>query len=329
MTELDPVAAPGNATAEPIPAPIARPPRKSRAGIFFFGALSGCLVVVGGIVLFGILIAAMANNDATTRGDVFGDKVAIIPIDGEILGARDVIDALHRYARNSSVKAMVMRINSPGGAIAPSQEIYEEIRNVRAHSGKPIIASLDSVAASGGYYIASACDTIVANPGSITGSIGVILQWMETKDLLAWAKLKPETITSGAMKAAGSPYQDLTDDQRAYFQSIVMQLHSQFVRAVAAGRKGKLSEADVGKIADGRVFTGEQALGLKLVDQLGNLDDAIRVAGKLGGIAGRPGTIYPKKRTRGLFDALTSDDSDTETAISRILTRRPRFLFQW
>jgi protease-4 len=330
MTELDPVTAPGEPIAEPITTPVvAAPPRKSRAGIFFFGAFSGCLVVFGGVFLFVVLIMAMANDDATTRGDVFGDKVAIIPIDGEIFGSREAIDALHRYARNTSVKAIIVRINSPGGAIAPSQEIYEEIRNVHARSGKPIIASLDSVAASGGYYIASACDRIVANPGSITGSIGVILQWMETKDLLAWAKVKPQTITSGPMKAAGSPYEDLTDAQRAYFQSIVTQLHSQFVRAVAEGRKGKLSEADVSRIADGRVFTGEQALELKLVDQLGNLDDAIRVAGKLGGIKGRPGTIYPKKRTRGLFDALTSDDSDTETAISRILTRRPRFLFQW
>ncbi len=322
MSELDPVPSAG----EPI---VATPPRRSRAGIFFFGAFSGCLAVVIGFLILGVVIASIAGNDTTSRGDVFGDKVAIIPIDGEILGSREAIDALHRYARNSSVKAIIMRINSPGGAIAPSQEIYEEIRNVRARSGKPIIASLDSVAASGGYYIASACDRIVANPGSITGSIGVILQWMQTKDLLAWAKLKPETITSGAMKAAGSPYQELTDAQRAYFQDIVMQLHSQFVRAVAAGRKGKLTEAEVGKIADGRVFTGEQALGLKLVDELGNLDDAINVAGKLGGIHGRPGTIYPKKRTRGLFDALTSDDSDTETAIGRILSRRPRFLYQW
>jgi protease-4 len=322
MSELDPVPPAG----EPI---AATPPRRSRAGIFFFGAFSGCLVVVIGFLILGVMIASIAGNDTTSRGDVFGDKVAIIPIDGEILGSRDAIDALHRYAHNSSVKAIIMRINSPGGAIAPSQEIYEEIRNVRARSGKPIIASLDSVAASGGYYIASACDRIVANPGSITGSIGVILQWMETKDLLAWAKLKPETITSGPMKAAGSPYQDLTDAQRAYFQDIVTQLHSQFVRAVAAGRKGKLTEAEVGKIADGRVFTGEQALRLKLVDELGNLDDAINVAGKLGGIHGRPGTIYPKKRTRGLFDALTSDDSDTETAIGRILSRRPRFLYQW
>jgi protease-4 len=326
MPELNPVSAPGAAMAAPAAVP---PPRKSRAGVFFLGAFSGCLIVFIGMALLGLIIAMAGNNDTTTRGDVFGEKVAIIPIDGEIFGSRDTIDALHRYAKNSSVKAIIMRINSPGGAIAPSQEIYEEIRNVRARSGKPIIASLDSVAASGGYYIASACDRIVANPGSITGSIGVILQWMETKDLLAWAKLKPETITSGAMKAAGSPYQDLTDAQRAYFQAIVMQLHSQFVRAVAAGRKGKLSEADVSKIADGRVFTGEQALGMKLVDQLGNLEDAVRVAGKLGGISGRPGTIYPKKRTRGIFDALTSDDSDTETAISRILTRRPRFLFQW
>jgi protease IV len=330
MSELEPVAVPADPIADPIVSPVAEPrPRKSRAGMFFFGAFSGCLIVVVGMLFLGFLIAAMANNDSTTRGDVFGDKVAIIPIDGEILGSRDVIDALHRYARNSSVKAIVVRINSPGGAIAPSQEIYEEIRNVRARSGKPIIASLDSVAASGGYYIAAACDSIVANPGSITGSIGVILQWMEMKDLLAWAKLKPETITSGAMKAAGSPYQELTADQRAYFQSIVTQLKEQFVRAVAVGRKGKMTEADVSRIADGRVFTGEQALELKLVDQLGNLDDAIRIAAKRGGIAGKPGTIYPKKRTRGLFDALTSDDSDTETAISRILTRRPRFLFQW
>jgi protease-4 len=321
MSELDPVPPAG----EPL---AATPPRKSRAGIFFFGAFSGCLVVVIGCLILGVVIASIAGNDTTSRGDVFGDKVAIIPIDGEILGSREAIDALHRYAHNSSVKAIIMRINSPGGAIAPSQEIYEEIRNVRARSGKPVIASLDSVAASGGYYIASACDRIVANPGSITGSIGVILQWMETKDLLAWAKLKPETITSGPMKAAGSPYQDLTDAQRAYFQDIVTQLHSQFVRAVAAGRKGKLTEAEVGKIADGRVFTGEQALALKLVDELGNLDDAINVAGKLGGIHGRPGTIYPKKRTRGLFDALTSDD-DAETAIGRILSRRPRFLYQW
>jgi protease-4 len=273
-------------------------------------------------------MAAHKNDD--TSSDLFStQKVAIVPIEGEILEARETIETLHRYADNGSVRAIVMRINSPGGAIAPSQEIYEAVRRTRASSGKPIVASLDDVAASGGYYIASACDRIVSNPGSITGSIGVILEWMNTKDLVAWAKMKPEIITSGALKAAGTPYLDLTDAERAYFQNIVEQLHSQFVRAVAAGRKGKMSEADVARIADGRVFTGEQALRLKLVDELGNLDDAVRVAAKLAGVHGTPGTIYPKKQKPGLFDLLSGSSTDSETALGRIFSRRPRFLYRW
>src|SRR5205823_7448272 len=140
---------------------------------------------------------------------------------------------LHRYAENKMVKAIVMRIDSPGGAIAPTQEIYEEIQKIHRRTGKPIVASLATVAASGGFYIATACDQIIANPGSITGSIGVILQWMEIKDLLAWAKIRPETITAGTLKATGSPYEALTDIERAYLKHVVDQLHSQFIRAVA------------------------------------------------------------------------------------------------
>jgi len=303
-------------------------PRKSRVPIFFLGAFSGCLIVFFGMVFIGLMV--MASRNGQSGSDVFStQKVAIIPIDGEIFEARDTIEALHRYADNVTVRAIVMRINSPGGAIAPSQEIYEAVRNTHAVSGKPIVASLDNVAASGGYYIASACDRIVSNPGSITGSIGVILEWMNTKDLVAWAKMKPEIITSGSLKAAGTPYLDLTAAERAYFQNIVEQLHSQFVRAVAAGRKGKMTEADVAKIADGRVFTGEQALQLKLVDELGNLDDAIHAAAKLAGIRGTPGTIYPRKQKPGLFDLLSGSSTDSETALGRIFSRRPRFLYRW
>ncbi|MEK6372366.1 MAG: signal peptide peptidase SppA [Acidobacteriota bacterium] len=300
------------------------PPRaKSRTPIFFVGALSGCLLVFVGLIVFGVFIAASKSGETT--GDVFStQKIAIIPIEGEIFEARDTLELLHRYEDNATVKAIVMRINSPGGAIAPSQEIYEAVRNAR----KPVVASLDSVAASGGFYIAAGCDRIVANPGSITGSIGVILEWMNTKDLVAWAKMKPEVITSGALKAAGAPFLDLSDAERAYFQSIVDQLHSQFVRAVAAGRKGKITEAEVAKLADGRVFTGEQALSLKLVDEMGNLDDAVRAAAKLAGISGTPGTIYPRKKKPGLFDLL-SDSADSETALARIFSRRPRFLYRW
>jgi protease-4 len=308
---------------EPLP-----PRRKSRTGTFFFGALSGCLVA---FLIAGCLMAffAMSRQDEG-EFSFTGSKIAIIPIEGEILDARDTVEALHRYADNSMVRGIVMRINSPGGAIAPSQEIYEAIRSVHASSGKPIVASLDSVAASGGYYIAAACDHIVSNPGSVTGSIGVILQWMETKDLIEWAKLKPQTIISGKMKDIGSPYRDMTDAERAYLQSVVSQLSSQFIRAVAAGRKGKMTEADVTRIADGRVFTGEQALSLKLVDSLGNLDDAVRTAARLAGVHGKPATIYPRRRKPTLFDVLTDSGSESRSPIEQILSRRtPRFLYQW
>ncbi len=300
------------------------PPRKSRAGMFFAGALSGCLLVfIGGFLLL-VLVAAGADS-----GDISfaGEKVAVVPIEGEILDARETLDLLHKYANNRTVKAVVVRINSPGGAIAPSQEIYSAIRKIR-ESGTPVVASMDSVAASGGYYIASACDPIVANSGTITGSIGVILQWFDVKDLVQWAKLKPETITSGAMKDAGSPYRELTESERAYFQGIVSQLHSQFVRDVAEGRKTKLKLDDVAKIADGRIFTGEQALALKLVDQIGTIDDAVHTAGRLGGIQGEPAKLWPRRREMSIFDLLTEDGANT--ILSRIANRRvPKFMYRW
>ncbi|HEV3485881.1 MAG TPA: signal peptide peptidase SppA [Vicinamibacterales bacterium] len=304
------------------------PPRpKSRAGSFFVGALTGCLIVFVG---FGMLLAmAAAFGNGSGEMSFSTQKVAIVPIEGELLDARETLDLLHRYANNNTVKAMVVRINSPGGAIAPSQEIYAAIRQIRKDSGKPIVASFDSVAASGGYYIAAGCDQIVANPGSITGSIGVVLQWFELKDLVQWAKMKPETIVSGALKDAGSPYRELTEAERQYFQRIVTQLHSQFVRAVVEGRKGKLSQADVARIADGRVFTGEEALGLKLVDKLGSIDDAVTAAAKMAGIRGEPARIWPKRREVTLLE-LIAGDGDATSALERIVSRRlPQFLYRW
>jgi protease IV len=302
------------------------PPRKSRTGSFFLGALTGCAVVVVGFGFIAIMIAGFSSEGTELS---LGDKVAVVSIEGEILEARETVDALKRYADNASVKAIVVRINSPGGAIAPSQEIYSAIRHTRAESGKPIVASLDSVAASGGFYIAAACDQIVANPGSITGSIGVILQWFEMKDLVQWAKLKPNTITSGALKDAGSPFRELTPEERAYFQDIVTQLHSQFVRDVAQGRKEKMKYEEVARIADGRIFTGEQALKLKLVDQLGSIDDAVRTAGKLAGMDGEPARLWPKPRDERLLDLLLGD-GEAEALLERVVSRRmPRFLYRW
>jgi len=338
MSDLDtPTADP--AAPQPQPAPPAessepavwnpppaqpQPPRKSRAGMFFFGALSGCILVVLGF--FGVVIMVAAGADSSEIS-LAGEKVAIVPIEGEILDARETLDLLHKYSRNRTVKALVVRINSPGGAIAPSQEIYSAIRRLR-EEGTPVVASMDSVAASGGYYIASACDPIVANAGSITGSIGVILQWFDMKDLVHWAKLKPETITSGEMKDAGSPFREMTDAERQYFQGIVTQLHSQFIRDVAEGRKSKMKADEVAKIADGRIFTGEQALALKLVDQIGTIDDAVRTAGRLGGIRGEPAKLWPRRRELTIFDLLTEDGADA--ILERIANRRvPKFMYRW
>lgn len=345
MSELDPVTpAPEDsprttANAEAMPPPLppyaytaaaaaTPPPRKSRTGVFFLGALSGCVVLFIGFFLVAIMFAALRDGDA---GDLSlsGDKVAIVPIEGEILDGRETLDLLEKYANNESVKAIVIRINSPGGAIAPSQEIYSAIRRTSADTGKPIVASLDSVAASGGFYIAAACDSIVANPGSITGSIGVIMQWFDMKDLIRWAKLNPQTITSGALKDAGSPYRELTPAEREYFQGIVTQLHQQFVRDVAHGRSGKITHAEVARLADGRVFTGEEAVKLKLVDELGSLDDAVRSAGKLANISGKPVKIWPKRREGTLFELLTSS-GEGEAILERIINRRiPKFSYQW
>jgi protease-4 len=292
--------------------------------MFFAGALSGCLLVFVG--LFFLILIAVAGDDEP-EFTFAAEKVAIVPIEGEILDARDTLELLHKYARNDSVKAVVVRINSPGGAIAPSQEIYSAIRKIRA-DGKPVIASLDSVAASGGYYIASACDPIVANSGTITGSIGVILQWFDMKELVTWAKLKPETITSGALKDAGSPFRALTDSERAYFQDIVTQLHTQFVRDVAAGRKDKIKPEEVARIADGRIFTGEQALGLKLVDRIGTIDDAVRAAGAAGGIQGEPARVWPRRREGSLLDLLTQEKASS--LLERVVNRRvPQFSYRW
>ncbi len=302
------------------------PQKKSRIPAFILGAFSGCLLVVVAVIAFVFMIVSLAGDDGDLN--LSPNKIAIVPVEGEIVDARETLDLLHRYAKNDTVKAIVVRINSPGGAIAPSQEIYSAIRRVRKN-GKPVVASLDSVAASGGFYIASACDPIIANPGSITGSIGVILQWFDVKDLLQWAKVKPETITSGALKDAGSPYRQMTESERAYFQGVVTQLHSQFVRDVAAGRGEKMKLEDVQRIADGRIFTGEQALSLKLIDELGTIDDAVDKAAKMAGITGEATKVWPRRREPGLFDLLTQS-SDAESIIERVATRRiPRFLYRW
>ncbi len=266
---------------------------------------SGRRLAVGvliGLVLF-LLLVGLAAALLGPRLPFMGDRVAIIRVEGVIADAREVIEQLHRYRDLRSVKAVVLRINSPGGAVAPSQEIYQEVLKFRRETRKPVIASLGSVAASGGYYIAAASDRIVANPGSITGSIGVILQIPNLGGLLQKVGIRTTVIKAGENKDLGSITRDLTEAERRILQAVMDDVHGQFIEAVAAGRR--LDRARVEPLADGRIFSGRQALGLGLVDELGDLPDAIERAGKLVDLPDRPKVIEQRRRRSWIWDLLT------------------------
>lgn len=231
-----------------------------------------------------------------------GEKVALVIIEGVILDSKEVIEQLEKHRSNPSVKALVVRINSPGGGVAPSQEIYEELGKVR-EAGKPVVASMGAVAASGGYYIASAADLIVANPGSITGSIGVIMQIPNISGLLKKVGIKAVVIKSGEHKDLASAFRELTSGERRILQGVLDDVHDQFIDAVAKGRR--MDRKKVEPFADGRIFSGRQALALGFVDELGDLQDAIERAAKLGGIPGKPKVIQERKRRFSLLDLVT------------------------
>lgn len=322
-----PAAAPAEGSIDTRPVAAAPAPR-SGTGKLILGILLGG--VVTSILALVIAVVVASGRDDSGHVAIGRGKVGILPIDGEIVESRVTLRELEEFADNDSIKAIVVRINSPGGAVAPSQEIHRELIRVREETGKPVIASLDTVAASGGYYIAVGCQEIVANEGSITGSIGVIAQWFNVEKLVEWAKVSPQTFTSGEMKDAGSPFRPMNDQEKAYYQRIVTQLHGQFVQAVIDGRKGKMSAEQVRGIADGRVFTGQEANDLKLVDEIGGLEDAVRRAAELAGIDGDPAVIYPKKEKPGLLDLLAESKTGTPAIVERFLAGKVSpFLYRW
>lgn len=231
-----------------------------------------------------------------------GSKVALITVEGVILDSKEVIEQLEKHRTNPTVKAIVLRINSPGGGVAPSQEIYEEILKTRTTNKKPIVTSMGSVAASGGYYIASATDVIMANPGTITGSIGVLLQVPNISGLMQKIGVKSVVVKSGQHKDLASPTREMTEAERRILQSMLDDVHGQFIDVVAKGRQ--LDRKKVEAIADGRIFSGREAQSIGLVDQLGNLQDAIERAGLLAGISGKPTVIEERKKGLFLIDLL-------------------------
>ncbi len=273
-------------------------------------------IIVASLVLFiGILLLTFLGifSEEKPVGLDFGDKVAIIDVHGVISSSANVIRQLKKYADDSSIPAIVIHIDSPGGGVAASQEIYEEINKVRK-KGKKVVASMGSLGASGGYYIACAADTIVANPGTITGSIGVIFEFPVIEELLKKIGVKFEVIKSGEMKDVGSFSRSMTPKEREYVQQVINDTYEQFVDVLVTERN--LPKKEVLKISDGRVFTGRQAKKLKLIDELGNLEDAIQIAAKMAKIKGKPKTIKEKVRQVSIWDLLSENLSKVKDLTS-------------
>lgn len=262
------------------------------------------LLLLGAIFLFFVLmIYAISSLMGRSTALAVGEKVGVIEVTGVISDSRDIIDQLIEFRDDDSVKSIVLRIDSPGGGVGPSQEIYEEVG--KTVEVKPVVVSMGSIAASGGYYIAVPANRIIANPGSITGSIGVIMEFTNFQELLQKIGLKSDVVKSGEHKDIGSAIRPMSDPDRKILQAMIDDVHSQFIDAVAEGRK--MEVATVRALADGRIFTGRQAMAAGLVDELGNLQDSIDVAAELAGITGEPKTVYPPELKPGFLDYLIQE----------------------
>lgn len=255
-----------------------------------------CIVIT--IIL---LLLVVFSLSLTLLQDKFplNSRIALVRIEGPILNSRDVVEEIKEYTKDHSIKAIILRIDSPGGAVAPSQEIYEEVK--KAVAAKKVVVSMGSIAASGGYYIAAPADVIIANPGTLTGSIGVIMEIPNIEGLMTKIGVTTEVIKSGKHKDMASAFRKMGAEERALLQDVMDNVHEQFIRAVASGRK--LAIEDVRDFADGRIFSGEQAKARKLVDELGTLEDAFKKAATLSGISGEP-NVVEKKEKSSFFELL-------------------------
>jgi protease-4 len=291
------------------------------------------VAIIGGSFACLFLFLALVGYSMTNRSDssthhAFNERaIGVIEINGVIQSADQIDTQLRKFGEDSSVKAIVLHINSPGGGAAASQEIFHEVLRVRSENHKKIVASIESVGASGAYYIASACDRIYANDASVVGSIGVIIEWTNYGDLLRWAHLKNVTITQGELKSAGDPTRDLTPREQAYFQSLVDNMYAQFVHDVATGRH--TTDARIKPLATGQVWTGQQALPLGLIDQEGGFRVALMDTARDAGISGEPSVVHPPKDRKGLAALIAGDADDLFPNPSNLLNHAPGFYFMW
>jgi protease IV len=267
-----------------------------------------CILLFIGVVFFALMYALSLVKG--NRGSLsLQAKVGVVRIEGVIADSREIVEQIEELADDDSIRAVVLRIDSPGGGVAASQEIYRAVRKLQIK--KKVIVSMGSVAASGGYLVASSADRIVANPGTITGSISAVMHFADVQELMKKVGVRSSVIKSGKFKDIGSPVRDMTAEEKQLIQGIVDDIYDQFVRTISEDRKIPLET--ILNLADGRIFSGRQALQLKLVDELGGLQDAVLLAGRLAGIEGKPAVVYTAKKKTNFWRYLIES---TATAVS-------------
>jgi protease-4 len=260
----------------------------------------GLAILVGLGVFFFAFVYSVSRWSGEKGSFDFSGKVGVVRIEGIIGGISEITDQIDEFSDDDSVQAVVLRIDSPGGGVAPSQEIYQAVQQLRKK--KKVVASMGSVAASGGYLVATAAERIVANPGTITGSISAVMHFADVQELMKKVGVRSSVVKSGKFKDIGSPTREMTDEERQLIQGVVDDIYDQFVRTVSENRKMPLSV--IQGLADGRIFTGRQAHQLKLVDELGGLQDAVLLAGRLAGIQGKPQVVYAVEKKASLWKYL-------------------------
>ncbi|MCA1793023.1 MAG: signal peptide peptidase SppA [Desulfotignum sp.] len=263
-----------------------------RHPVLFFMIMMACCATVMflGVVTLIFVSTSMMKTTTGSYQEPNGN-IGVIEVTGPILSSKKVIENIVSFRENDKIAAIIIRVDSPGGGIGPSQEIFRELMKTR--KTKKVVASMGSVAASGGYYVAAAAEKIMANPGTITGSIGVIMEYVNLMEVAKKIGISPVVIKSGEYKDIGSPLRELGDDEKKLLQQLVDELHLQFVTDMADARE--MSDQEMTTLADGRIYTGQSALDLRLIDRLGNLDDAVQWAGDLAGIEGKLVPVYPKE----------------------------------
>jgi protease-4 len=276
--------------------------------------------------LFAVMIlVAFGSALLPDRWKSSSGEIALVHVNGMLMDSRDIVRQLSDYRHDPQVRGIILRIDSPGGAVAPAQEIYSEIMKLRADH-KTVYASMGTVAASGGYYIACAADYVLANPGTLTGSISAVMAFNNIEELTKKVGVKPYIIKSGKFKDVGSPLRAMTPDEQKLLQDVVNDVHEQFVQAIATGRD--LPLAEVHKIADGRIMTGQQALKLKLIDEVGGLEKTIDLLAKKLNVVGRPKVIEQKEKVP-FFDWLLQGSLSSGLAQTLMPSPQPRLQYVW